>query len=501
MSVRLSSKALADLPASVARPTYDRGALELGIVHLGVGAFHRAHQAVYTQAALASGDRRWGIAAASLRSPATRDALAPQDGLYTVAVRDGAGERLQVIGALAELVVAPESPQRLIDLMTRPSVKIVSLTVTEKGYCHDPATGTLREDHPDILHDLENPDRPRTAVGLLARALEQRLAASTEPFAVLSCDNLPANGRTVHRVLARFAELRGADLGHFVRDSVACPSTMIDRIVPATTDEDRDRVAAALGVRDAWPVVTEPFSQWVIEDHFPQGRPDWAMAGAEFVEDVAPYETMKLRLLNGAHSSLAYLGYLAGYETVAQAMDDPHLSAFVSALMREDARPTLHLPAGADVEAYIRALLERFRNKALKHRTWQIAMDGSQKLPQRLLGTIRDRLAAGASVTRPALSVAAWMRYVTGLDEQGRAIDVSDPLREELRRRADAAGLDAKRLSASLLALDTIFGTDLPQQSRFVAAVEAALDSLIRRGVRETLRTAAYSLDPEGDIA
>jgi fructuronate reductase len=501
VSGRLTSKALAGLPASVARPSYDRRAVDFGIVHLGVGAFHRAHQAVYTEAVLAAGDRRWGIAAASLRSAATRDALVPQDGLYTVAVRDGDGERLQVIGALAELVVVPEDLERLIHIMTRPSVKVVSLTVTEKGYCHDPATGTLREDHPDIRHDLENPHRPRTAIGLLARALEQRRASGIPPYAVVSCDNLPANGRTVQRVLARFAELCSADFGRFVRDNVACPSTMIDRIVPATTDEDRDRIAAALGVADAWPVVTEPFSQWVIEDHFPEGRPDWERAGAEFVDDVAPYETMKLRLLNGAHSSIAYLGYLAGYETVAQAMDDPHLADFVEALMREDACPTLHLPAGPDVEAYIAALLERFRNRALKHRTWQIAMDGSQKLPQRLLGTIRDRLAVGASVTRPALSVAAWMRYVTGIDEQGRAIDVSDPLREELRRRADAAGLDAKRLAESLLGLETIFGTDLPQQSRFVAAVEAALDSLIRRGVRETLRAAPFSSDPIGEIA
>jgi fructuronate reductase len=485
----------------VGRPSYDRSGVDCGIVHLGVGAFHRAHQALYTDTVLAAGDQRWGVAAASLRSSATRDALAPQDGLYTVAVRDSTGERLRVIGALTDLIVVPEDPTRLIDTMTRPSVKIVSLTVTEKGYCHDPATGALREDHPNIRHDLDNPHRPRTAIGLMARALEQRRAAGIAPYAVLSCDNLPANGRTVHGVLTRFAELRSADFANYVRHSVACPSTMIDRIVPATTDDDRDRIAAALGVADAWPVVTEPFSQWVIEDHFPEGRPQWEMAGAEFVADVAPYETMKLRLLNGAHSSIAYLGYLAGYETVAQAMEDPHLAGFVSALMREDACPTLRLPSGADVEAYIRALLERFCNKALRHRTWQIAMDGSQKLPQRLLGTIRDRLAHGAPVARPVLSVAAWMRYVTGIDEQGRAIDVSDPLRKELRRRADAAGLDAKRLVAGFLGLETIFGTDLPQQSRFVTAVEAALDSLIRRGVRETLQTPPYSSDRTGEIA
>ncbi|MBV9704758.1 MAG: mannitol dehydrogenase family protein [Methylobacteriaceae bacterium] len=488
MTNRLSAACLAALPEEVARPTYDRGKLDVGVVHLGVGAFHRAHQAVYTEAALAAGDRRWGILGASLRSADTRDALRPQEFLYTLAERDAAGERLQVIGALRDVMVAPEDPGRLLETMARASVKIVSLTVTEKGYCHDPATGALREDHPDILHDLANPARPRTAIGFLAEALARRRAARLSPFTVLTCDNLPSNGHTVQRVLARFAALRDADLGRFVADAVACPCTMVDRIVPATTAEDRERTAAALGALDAWPVATEPFTQWVIEDRFCQGRPDWSIYGAEFVADVAPYETMKLRLLNGAHSSLAYLGYLAGYATVAEAMSDPDLSAFVTALMTEDALPTLRVPAGADVQTYIEALLERFRNPALKHRTRQIAMDGSQKLPQRLLGTIRDRLAEGAPIARPALSIAAWMRYVTGIDEHGGPIDVSDPLRDDLRRRADAAGLDARRLTPALLDVAAIFGEDLPRDRRFAAAVESALGSLIRRGTRETLR-------------
>ncbi len=484
---RLSDATLAGLPGQVRRPGYDRRAVTTGIVHLGLGAFHRAHQAAYTDAAIAAGDARWGILGASLRSPDTRDALAPQDGLYTLAVRSAEGEALQVIGALTGMLVAPEDPARLIAAMADPGVRVVSLTVTEKGYCHDPATGTLNEDHPDILHDLAHPERPRSAPGYVVAALARRRAAGIPPFTVLTCDNLPANGHTAGRVVARLAALRDPALGRFVEQEVAFPSTMVDRIVPATTDEDRARVASALGLADAWPVMTEPFTQWVIEDRFPQGRPDWAAQGAELVADVAPFETMKLRLLNGAHSSLAYLGYLAGRETVADAMALAPLATHVRRLMDEEATPTLSLPPGADVEGYKDRLVARFRNPALRHRTWQIAMDGSQKLPQRLLGTIRDRLAVGAPIPRLALGVAAWMRYVTGIDEAGRAIDVRDPLAVELRRRADEAGRDATRLARALMGVEAVFGPDLPRDPRFSAPVTRALEALLAHGVTRTL--------------
>ena len=258
---------------------------------------------------------------------------------------------------------------------------------------------------------------------------------------------------------------------------------MVDRIVPATTDADRESIAAALGVRDSWPVMTEAFTQWVVEDRFPAGRPDWA---ATFVADVAPYETMKLRLLNGSHSCIAYLGYLSGSETVADAMQDKNLAGFVRRLMDTEAAPTLRLPAGADVESYKAALIQRFQNPALRHRTWQIAMDGSQKLPQRLLGTIRDRLAAGHSIDGLTLGVAAWMRYVTGIDEKQQPITVRDPLQEKLRARADAAGLDAPKLAKSLFGVEQVFGADLPGNSVFTAAVTKALDSLIRNGSQKT---------------
>ncbi|MDJ1160178.1 mannitol dehydrogenase family protein [Chelatococcus sp. SYSU_G07232] len=487
---RLAAASLAALPVAVEKPRYDRAAVTTGIVHLGIGAFHRAHQAVYTDDVLATGDTRWGIVGASLRSPDTRDALNPQGGLYTLAVRGNEGERLRLVGAIRDVLVAPESPQALLDALCRPSVAIVSLTVTEKGYCHDPATGALDERHPDIVHDLARPDAPRSAIGFLVRAVARRRELGLKPFTVLSCDNLPSNGRTLHRILSRYAALVSPELGTFVAGEIACPDTMVDRIVPATTDEDRARIAAALGAADAWPVVTEPFTQWVIEDRFASGRPAWEAAGATLVADVAPYETMKLRLLNGSHSALAYLGYLAGRETVAAAMDEPGIAAFVAALM-DDTAPTLALPPGADVEGYKRSLVARFRNAALRHRTWQIAMDGSQKLPQRLLATIRDRLAKGLPVERHALGVAAWMRYVTGVDEQGRPIDLRDPLAADLAAAAREAGPVAERLAPALLGIKSIFGEDLPADARLRAAIVGALAALYRQGAAAT--AAAYA--------
>lgn len=484
---RLSRGTLAGLPAGIARPTYDLDAARIGIVHLGIGAFHRAHQAVYVDDSLAAGERDWAICGASLRSPDTSDALVPQDGLYTVAVRSGAGERPRVIGAVRRLLVAPADPDALIDAMADPAVRIVSLTVTEKGYCHDPATGELRQDHPDIIADLETPLAPRSAPGFLVEALRRRRAAGLAPFTVLCCDNLPANGATVARVVGRFAALRDPDLGRWVKGEVAFPSTMVDRIVPATTDADRAAMAATLGVEDAWPVVTEPFTQWVIEDRFGAGRPRFEEAGAELVPDVAPYELMKLRLLNGSHSTLAYLGYLAGHETIADTMADQAFVRLIRGLMDEEVTPTLTVPRGADLAAYKASLLERFTNPALKHRTWQIAMDGSQKLPQRLLATIRDRLEKGAPIARLALGVAGWMRYVTGVDEAGRPIDVRDPLSRELQEIAREAGPVADRLAPALLSVVVIFGHDLPRDSRFVGVVTAALSEIYQHGVVDTV--------------
>ncbi|HKH34555.1 MAG TPA: mannitol dehydrogenase family protein [Beijerinckiaceae bacterium] len=488
---RLSRSTLGHLPPNIGRPAYDIGAARIGIVHLGIGAFHRAHQAVYVDDRLAAGERGWAICGASLRSPDTSEALEPQDGLYTVAIRSGEGERLRAIGSVRRLVVALRDPQTLIGAMADPPVRIVSLTVTEKGYCHDPATGALREDHPDIVADLAKPRAPRSAPGFLVEALRRRCQAGVKPFTVLCCDNLPSNGRTVAGVVRRLAELRDPTLGRWIADEVAFPSTMVDRIVPATTDADRAAVSARLGVEDSWPVMTEPFTQWVIEDHFLNARPRLEEAGAEMVSDVAPYELMKLRLLNGSHSTLAYLGYLAGYETVSDTVANPAFARLIRDLMDQEVTPTLTVPPGADLAGYKSSLIARFANPALKHRTWQIAMDGSQKLPQRLLGTVRDRLKTGAPIERLALGIAGWMRYVLGVDEAGKPIDVRDPLSGRLWELARAAGPDAERLAPALLEIREVFCEDLPRDPRFTRPVTAALGRLLALGAKRVVEEAA----------
>jgi fructuronate reductase len=484
--LRLSNASLDRLPHSIRRPAYDRARVTPGIVHLGIGAFHRAHQAIFVDDILASGAVDWGIIGASLRSAETYQALAPQDCLYTVAIRAGASTEHRIIGSILDTVVSPKDPARLIARMADSATRIVSLTVTEKGYCHTPQTGDLNERHPDIVHDLAHPDAPRSAPGFLVAALARRKADGLPPFTVLCCDNLSANGHTVQRVLTQFASLTSPDLGRWIENEVACPSTMVDRIVPETTAADRAAVASALGMTDAWPVIAEPFIQWIIEDRFSAGRPDFASVGAQLVTDVLPFENMKLRLLNASHSGLAYLGYLAGYETIAATMADPHFAAFARQLMDESA-PTLTMPKGTDLETYTQSLLARFANTALQHRTWQIAMDGSQKLPQRLLGTMRDRLAKGLPIDTHALAVAGWMRYVTGTDEQGRSIDVRDPLATDLAAIAAFTGPVAERLAPALLDVGAVFGT-LGQDPRVCTAVTAALARLYAHGARRAVQ-------------
>ncbi|HWA48723.1 MAG TPA: mannitol dehydrogenase family protein [Dongiaceae bacterium] len=473
--------------SAAARLPYDRTKVTPGIVHLGVGAFHRAHVAAYVDSILHL-DPSWGIIGASLRRSDTRDALAPQDFLYSLVERSGAGTSVRVIGSVLDVMDATTQRAALIAAMADPRIRIVSLTVTEKGYCHDPATGALDPQHPDVVHDLAALATPISAPGLLVRALELRRSAGIAPFTVLCCDNLPANGETTARVVAGFAALRDPVLADHIARDVAFPSTMVDRIVPATTDDDRDFVFKTVGVRDAWPVVTEPFSQWVIEDRFPTGRPPLEIAGAQLVDDVRPFELMKLRMLNGSHSTIAYLGYLSGYAFVSEAIADPAIRSLIHDFMTAEVMETL--PAGVyDLAGYRDALLERFGNPALRHRTWQIAMDGSQKLPQRLLGTIRDRLARELPVVRATLGVAAWMRYVTGVDEHGRQIDVRDPLAARLRSISDAAGQSPARLIDGLLGMTEIFGDDLARNESFRAQLMAHLASLFQNGARATVQS------------
>ncbi len=408
-----------------------------GIVHLGIGAFCRSHLLEYVDNLLGH-DPSWGVIGASLKRPDTRNALAPQDFLYTLVERSRSKTATRVIGSLLDVLDATTQRGELIAAMADPIIRIVSLTITEKGYCHDPATGELDAVHPDIRHDLAHPDNPMSAPGLIVKALELRRDAGIPSFTVLCCDNLPSNGETAARVVQGYARLYNPLLAEYIAQNLAFPPTMVDRIVPATTEEDRQLVRSITGLDDVWPVVTEPFTQWVIEDLFTAGRPRFEDVGVEMVADVKPFEHMKLRMLNGSHSTLAYLGYLSGYQYVSDVIANPHFHALIHGLMTEEVMSTLPMNAG-NLAIYRDALIERFANPALKHRTWQIAMDGSQKLPQRLLGTIRDRLQKGESVNRAALGVAAWMRYVTGIDESGKEIDVKDPLGASLRQIANKA--------------------------------------------------------------
>ena len=422
--MRLCDATMDELPVSVARPGYDRGAVRAGIVHLGIGGFHRAHQAVFTDDALRSGAQAWGITAASLRSPTTRDALAPQDGLYTLALRDNDQQALRVIGAIGKVLVAPESPQALLAAMADPAVRIVSLTITEKGYGANVATGDLNPADADIQHDLVQPQTPRSALGFVAEALLRRRAAGVAPFTLLSCDNLAGNGAVLHRVLTQFADIRDPAFGRFIADQISCPSCMVDRIVPATTDADRAMIAGRLGMADAWPVLAEPFFQWVIEDNFPLGRPQWEASGVEFTANVAPHEAMKLRLLNGAHSTIAAFGQVAGYATVAAAMANPVIRAFVQAYWRQVA-PTI--AAGIDVPAYTARLTARFDNTALNHKCAQIATDASMKVPQRIVAPLRNLLATGRPSDTLVFALAVWIRSCLGRDQGGGDLPLSDP--------------------------------------------------------------------------
>jgi fructuronate reductase len=363
----------------------------------------------------------------------------------------------------------------------------VTSTVTEKGYCHDPTTGALNRAHPDIVHDLKHPDLPQSAVGILTAGLAARRAANAGPLTFICCDNLPHNGRMVQGLVSAFARERDPALADWIGAHVAFPCSMVDRIVPATTDADIAEAERLLGVHDAAPVAAERFGQWVIEDRFAGARPAWEDAGAQLVADVAPFEMMKLRLLNGSHSTLAYLGFLMGHEFVWQAAGDPLLASLVERQMAEEIAPTLVRPAGIDLSAYCAQLMQRFRNSALPHRTRQIAMDGSQKLPQRMLGTVRDRISAGAAFPHLALAIAGWIRYASGSDEQGDVIDVADPLAATFARIvADARG-DAGPIADGFLDLKSVFGADLVAHYAFREAVRGNVVVLFRDGTRVTL--------------
>lgn len=488
MADRLSLATLPGLPGRT-RPAVDPAHLGVGIVHLGLGAFHRAHQAVYTEEAMAAAGGEWGICGVSQRSPKAVEQLRPQDGLYSLLQRHPDGIDAQVIGAVRQLIFARADPDTLTGVLAAPTTQVVSLTVTEKGYPRD--GHRLRTDDPEVAAELVG-GPPRTAIGQLVRGLQTRKAADAGPVTVLSCDNLPRNGAIVRQLVTDFCSrlADGDALLAWIADNVTFPNTVVDRIVPATTPADRDEAGRLLGLDDHGVVVAEPFQQWVIEDAFAAGRPAWEEAGAILTPDVAPYETIKLRLLNGAHSTIAYLGGLAAYTYVADAVARPELGELVARLMAEEVTPTLTAPEGFDLPAYRASLLERFANPALGHRTSQIATDGSQKLPQRLLDTIRDRLAAGAEPRLAALAVAAWMRYVSAeAADDGAPLEIADPLRDRLRALTAGANSPAGVVDG-LLGCRDVFGADLPAATTFRNLLVHFMGWLHAEGALPTVRAA-----------
>jgi fructuronate reductase len=456
----------------------------VGILHFGIGAFHRAHQAVYTEeAATATGERRWGICGVTQRSPAVQEQLLPQDGLYGLLERSPGRTRLRVVGAVRDVVHPAAQAAALDARFDDPGVAVVSLTVTEKGYRRD-GRGGLDLSDPLVAQDVAG-GPAQSVVGRLARGLQRRAAGSGAPVTVLCCDNLTANGRVLARLVADFCRAlpsaEGDRLAGWIAANVTYPCTMVDRIVPATTAADRTVAQSMLGLADEGLVVAEPFRQWVIEDDFAADRPAWEVAGAQFTKDVAPYELMKLRILNGAHSTLAYLGALSGYATIAETVADEALLSVAQNLISQDAIPVLAPPDGTDLAAYGEEVLARFGNPALAHRTVQIAMDGSQKLPLRLLGTVRDNLREGRHPRYAAHGVAAWMAYIASPNARGgMPLPIDDPLAERLAGAARGRTEPAAVVDA-LLGITEIFGDDLPQVDWFRRELVGGVTDLLVR--------------------
>src|ERR1700722_18196865 len=485
---RLSLATLGSARIEAARFSYDRRRLRPRLVHLGLGAFFRAHGSLFTEDLLADQGGDWRIIGASLKRPDQRDRLTPQDFLYTTVENGPNGRRVRIVGCLLNVLAGPENPAALLERLSDRETAIVTLTVTEKGYHHDPASGRLNADHPEIRHDLEHPEAPQSAVGLVPRALARRKAAGLPPFTVATCDNLPSNGVLLSGLVHEFARLRDDKLAAWIERTVPFPSSMVDRIVPAQAPGDLSLIEQLTGFHDAAPVMHEPFRQWVLEDRFVDGvRPPWERAGAQFVSDVAPFEHAKHRMLNASHSALAYLGYLAGHQTIFDAVSDDHFARFIKRFWRDEVIPILPAPPGLNLEQYADQLFERYSNPAIRHHLWQIAMDGSQKLPQRLLSTIRDNLKQKRPFKLLALAVAGWMRYVSGIDEEGGPIDVRDPLATLLRQRTDSAGPDPVAKVRALTTVEAVFGKDLPASEVFMTAVTEAYKALRHQGARKAV--------------
>ena len=442
----------------VSVPAYDLGDVVVGHVHVGPGVFHRGHQAAYAERALANGHRHAAICAISMHSPDVRTALEAQDHLYTCVERDADGSRAAIVGAIRQVLVAKDDPAAAVERLTDPSVTVVTTTVTEAGYCCKPGARSLDRAHPGVRHDLHEPRLPSTMPGLLVAALARRREHHLAPFAVVPCDNLTANGELARGVLVGLAASTDPDLARWIESSVPFCSTMVDRMVPSITDDTRRTSTSLTGLLDALPVATEPFSQWVIERHPAVDLRAWVSAGAEIVDDVTRHERLKLRVLNGTHSALAYLGLRAGHHTVDDALADHRVSSFVRAMLLDEILPTVDAPAGVDSQRYADTVLARFTNRSLRYATSKVATDGSLKLAERLLPVALDRLSHGSGIDGIATVIAAWMWCVVG--PAAADLGVGDPLAPELVR-AVGDHFDDPELIVDLLLVDLgVFGPE-----------------------------------------
>ena len=487
--MKLNRQQLPLLGGAVALPSYSAQMIRTGIAHFGVGGFHRAHQAVYTDALMNQGlALDWGICGVGVRGEdrAMRDALASQDYLYTlVELGDEPNLPVRVIGAINDMLLAEESPQALIDKLADPAIRIVSLTITEGGYCIDDSTGEFLAELPDIAHDLRHPEAPRSVFGFLCAALARRRAAGIPAFTLMSCDNLPHNGDVTRKALLAFAHLADHELASWIERHVSFPNAMVDRITPMTSAAHCQQLAERHGVEDAWPVVCEPFVQWVLEDKFVSGRPAWEEVGVQFTDDVTPYEEMKIKLLNGSHLALTYLGFLKGYRFVHETMNDPLIRQYVRTFMDLDVTPQLAPVPGIDLTDYKSTLIERFSNQAIADQLERVCSDGSSKFPKFIVPTLHRLIADGKPLDRVALVVAAWALYLKGVDETGASYRIPDP------RAAHCQALvaDDAQLTARVLGEEAIFGSAPGRSAEFVAAFERCLASLREHGVSQTLHT------------
>lgn len=488
--VSLSEATLGQLPATVGTPGYDRAAVSVGIVHFGVGAFHRAHQAMFVDDVLARGFPDWAICGVGLlpADRAVRDALRPQDNLYTlVTVSPDGASAARAIGSIREYLYAPDDPEAVLARLADPGTRIVSMTITEGGYSIDDATGAFDPRDPLTLGDLQPGAWPPASVlGYVTAGLARRREADLPPFTVMSCDNLQGNGHVARTALLGFAARKDPDLAAWIAEHVAFPNSMVDRITPATTDETRAAVLAEFGVEDRWPVRSESFVQWVLEDAFPTGRPPLELAGVQVVADVEPYELMKLRLLNASHQAVAYPGILAGYRLVHEASRDPLFAGFLLDYMHREAIPTLQPVPGIDLDAYCRQLIERYGNEAVRDTLARLAFDGSDRIPKFLLPVLRRQLETGGEIRRCALVLAAWSRFLEGRDENGDPTPIDD------RRAAELAEAVRAELAEPGAFLDyrPVFG-DLGADARLRGAFVACRASLAARGTRATIAAIA----------